>query len=390
MSKGKELAELLEREDSPEAGVDPERYTLLPTASKTDLLFACTWPWGRNVQRQEAGERARFGSAFHESLEVMLHGEAANHQATATAWNIEALELQERVVDAFAVVYPWLQGENQWGIDFTTGLSTEIAVAYDYLADTARQCDPPDEHHEYLDRGPSDIPGTADVVSVVPNPPDGKGPLLLVLDHKSGWNVSADWQAHTPGESGQLRTLALALCRLYDVERAIVAYFHAPAEGHPQVFPDMLLKSDLEAHRKALRFAHVNIGSGWMRPGPWCSHCPAWIDCPTQQSALVDLKRGAGALTSERIGSMHQAMQLYDQMRDRLREEMRAWIRAHGIGVRPDGLVVDLVSRKRSNLSQASIMRTYGALKGAKLIDKLKNEGAIEEIDTLELRAVRR
>jgi hypothetical protein len=74
----------------------------------------------------------------------------------------------------------------------------------------------------------------------------------------------------------------------------------------------------------------------------------------------------------------------------RLREEMRAYVAKNGPCPRPDGQLVDLVPRPRTNLSQASVVRAYGPLKGVKVLAKLKKDGAIEEKENLELRAVRR
>jgi hypothetical protein len=95
-------------------------------------------------------------------------------------------------------------------------------------------------------------------------------------------------------------------------------------------------------------------------------------------------------LTAERVGAIHQATAEFDRLRDWLREEMRAWVSIHGPGVRPDGQLVDLTPRTKTNLSQASIVRALGPLKGGKMIAKLKSLGAIETKTNLELRAVKR
>lgn len=382
-----ELADLLEPEE-PAVGEDPETYVLHPTASKTDLLFACTWPWGRRVRHEASGDRTRFGSGFHEGLEGLLTKKHINPRVEgaliAIRFDIDPVELVERVTEAFPIIHAWLGGGNQWRINFLLSMQTEVSVAYNYKTGEARRCEPPDPvTHEYRDRQPDEILGTADVVSLV-------GDQVLVVDHKSGWSVAADWQPQTPAEAGQLRTLALALARLYGVDEAIVAFFHAPASGSPQIYPDILLAQDLQAHAKALKQAHANIGTDWKRDGPWCAHCPAWTECSTQRSALVELKRGTGALTSERVGAIHQAMGLFDKLADRLRTEIRGWVKAHGVGVRPDGMVVDLVEKEVSNLSQASILRALGPLEGAKMIAKLDKLGCIEKRPRVELRAVRR
>lgn len=376
-----ELAASIQNDEDPP--IVEEKYPFLPSASKTDLLFACTWPWNRLVARGEVGERARFGSAFHEFIEAKLIGKP-HPKDLAASWGIDAEELATRVEEAFPVIARWLDGDNLWGIRFQNW-KTEVSTAYNPRTDEARLCDPPTEDtHDYADRQPGEIPGTTDLMSL-------NGKTLLVLDHKSGWNVAADWQPRTPAENGQLRTLALTLARLHKgVARIIVGFFHAPASGLPQVLADELSLGDLETHRKNLKQAMNNIGTGWMRPGVWCSHCPAWSECPTQQSALVELKRGSGALTASRVGAIHQATAAYDGLRERLREEMRVWVKMNGPGIRPDGQAVDLVEKEVSNLSQASILRALGPLKGAKEIKRLEGLGCIEKRPRLELRAVKR
>jgi PD-(D/E)XK nuclease superfamily len=375
----------------------PELYTLNPTASKTDLLFACTYPWGRKVKREPIGERTRFGSAFHQVMEGRLQSRRPLLAlAAAGEWGVDLDELHERVDEAVPVVKAWLAGANMWGLDFIkAGIQTEVSVAYNPTTGEARFLpDGPGPNHDYPGREPGEICGTADVVSTIGwagrrKKGDTTPTTLLVLDHKSGWNVAADWQPQTPAESGQLRTLALGLAKLYKADRVIVAYFHAPRTGTPQVYEDLLTLDDLEAHRKALKAALGNVGSDWLRPGPWCAYCPAFMICPTQTTSLVELKRSGGPLTAERVGAIHQAVTGYDSLRDRLREEMRAWVRNNGPAVRPDGQLIDLVERTKTSLSQASVVRALGALKGGKMLQKLKAAGAIETKTNLELRVVK-
>jgi len=373
----------------------PETYVLNPSASKVDLLFACTYPFGKTLKREVVGERTRFGSAFHEVMEGIKPGCLPSKSTTkriAEKWAVDREELESRIYEASPVIAKWLSGGNMWGLDFVAaGIETEISIAVDPRTHEARFLpDGPGEHHDYPGRQPGEVPGTADVVSTMVHPESAGLKTLLVLDHKSGWNVAQGWQPQTPAESGQLRTLALALAELYQVDQVIVAFFHVPLEGQPTVYADLLTREDLESHRKALKSALGNVGSDWLRPGPWCPLCPAFTICPTQTTALVELKRGSGNLTAERVGAIHQATALYDNLREKLREEMRAWVSKNGPGVRPDGQLVDLVPRPRTNLSQASVVRAYGPLKGAKVLAKLKADGAIEEKENLELRAVRR
>ena len=381
--KGDNGAELLEelKKETEEEGDE-----IIPTASQTDLLFACTFPWGRRAPKRGVGPEARFGSAFHEAMEILIRGDSKpDFEAIAGRYEgVEADELAERVDAAWGVLSKWLTGKNPWSFDFTADLlfQPEVSVAYHIGRDSSRICSgPTPEGHRYLDQKAGEIPGTADLVSRI-------GSTLLVLDHKSGWNVASSWQPQTPGESGQLRTLALAFSRLYGASEVIVGFLHAPEGSNPEIYSDKLTRDDLDEHRANLRRAFKGIGSDWLRPGEWCAHCPGFSICPAQSSALVAMSRGRGPLNALKVGEIHQATAKYDQLREMLRNEIRAWVKAHGPGVRPDGKVVDLVETEVTNLSQASIERALGPLKGAKEIERLTKLGCVETRKQVSLKAL--
>ena len=402
------------------AGPDPQPTKLavvpqptrvyLPSASKTDHLFACTWPFGRSVPHEQVGDRTRFGSAFHEVMESTLRAglnkkgpKSSGVAAAAKKWDVDVNELNARVVEGAPVIQAWLKGGNMWGLDFTKGqMHLEVSVGYTPKTGEARVIPGgPGPDHDYPERQDGEVPGTADVVALSaygkPNPPAWwemsriiAPRTLLVLDHKSGWNVGQEWQPQTPAESGQLLTLAAALSKLHEVDQIILAFFHARRDSTPIILDDMVTASDLETHRKRLVAAMKNIGSEWMRPGPWCTHCRARSICPTRTTALTALGKPPGPMTSQRVGHVHQTLAEWRKLEEDLVAEMRSWVKANGPAQRPDGWLVDLVPRKRTNLSQASVIRAFGPLKGAKILAQLRAAGAIEEIENLELRAVPR
>jgi PD-(D/E)XK nuclease superfamily len=306
-------------------------------------------------------------------------------KAIAKKWDVDGEELRERLATAAPVIHKWLNGGNAWG-SFTRGpLFTEVSVAYNPDTGKARAIPGPSEDlHEYPDVEEGEIPGTVDLLGSL-NPQ-----TLLVLDHKSGWAVAADWQPHTPAENGQLRTLATACAALYGAKRVVVAFFHAPANGEPIVLADEMVANDFEAHRKQLRGALARIGNGWLRPGEHCSYCPAWRVCPTNTTSLVELKRAGGPLTSTRVGAIHQAMAEYNYLVDKLRTEIRGWVEAHGVAERPDGKLVGIVERDVERLSKEQIIEALGALKGAKLLDALRKQGALVTKTERHLRIVDR
>jgi hypothetical protein len=388
-----ELAQSLARVD---ADLPAEVVRLVrPTMSKTDLLFQCSYPWGKQVHPEIVGEPARFGSAFHSVLERTLLKLPPNVKEFAKKWEVDPAALKDRLDAALPVLTKWLHGENMWGLDFTKGqIDTEVTAALNMAGGPTRFLPGgPGFAHDYPEALEEEFPGTADLVSLGAGgsmhlQPKG-AKVLLVLDHKSGFNVAADWQPRTPAQNGQLRSLATAFADLYDPDLVIVAFFHAPLDGLPIVMADELSASDLTQHRAELQKAWKRLGNGWLHPGEWCAHCPAWSACPTNTTSLTELKRAGGPLTSLRVGAIHQAMGEYNRMADRLREEIRAWVASNGIGERPDGQTVEIVEKMVERLSKSSIITALGPEKGNAMLDQLRGCGALAERPQLELRAVK-
>jgi hypothetical protein len=393
------------REDKPRVHL----RTIQPSGSKTDLLFACSWPWYRKAPVDDVGEGAKFGSAFHALMDhrfTMKRDPKLGHiQNAADKWGVSDEKLAERYKTAAPVLLRWLEGDNMWGLNFMKGMiASELSVAFDPASGRTRLIEGPTEDtHEYtVDEGC--IPATIDFMSagprrrmlppgVHPNPEGGDRRVLLILDHKSGWDVAADWQPKTPAENGQLRTLATAFNALQGdtpFDLVIVAFFHAPAIGLPQVYADVLTREDMWAHQKELAKALKRAGNDWMRPGDWCSYCPGWAICPTNTTSLTELKRPPGPLNAIRVGAIHQAMNEYNRLADRLRGEIRHWVEVNGPGIRPDGQEVALVSKDVERLSKEGIIKAMGPLKGGKLLEQLRVAGAMTTTTQIELRAVRR
>lgn len=394
-----ELAASLARVEAP----PPDLSRLIrPTMSKTDLLFACSYPWFRRVVPEAVGERTRFGSAFHEGAEAKLRGRKFNAEASAKQWGVDAEELTDRLAKTLPTLVKWLRGDNLWGLDFTRGrMETEKTAALNLVDSTAPTrilSGGPGDAHDYPEALPEEFPGTADLIAseTVRKLKVGKGPhpsgnlrALLILDHKSGWSVAPDWAPKTPAENGQLRSLATAFADLYSPDLVIVAFFHAPANGLPIVMADELTANDLRGHRRELEKAWRRIGNGWLHPGDWCGYCPNWSGCPTNSTTLVELKRAGGPLTSERVGAIHQAKAEFERCAERLGAEIRAWVEAHGPGIRPDGSTVELVEREVERISKAGILRALGPEKGEAMLEQLRSLGALASQTEMQLRAVK-
>jgi hypothetical protein len=353
-----------------------------PSMSKAGELLACQWWAAESVQaeRRSAGEPAEYGIVFHA---CMADGLTRGSISPDLGGAFKA-EVIPHAQEALTVLGKWLGGTNPFDVDFSTRTRhVERSIAYAVLEDKARGCLPPrEEDHVYPDATADELPGTADLIVL----PPGKGKLkstLLVLDHKTGAEIDL------PGESAQLKALALAASRLYGFGAAVVAILHAPREGVPVVYSDELNTQDLLAFRSELRLAWSKIGDGTMRPGGQCKWCPALTVCPTSSSLLVDLRasKTLQVSTAEEIGAIHMELSRYEALAKQLKEEMKDWVVKNGPAIRPDGKWVDLVEKSKENLSKASIERGVGKVAAVKIIEDLRKKKCIDKSTWLELRA---
>jgi hypothetical protein len=379
---------------SPVAAAAPMEPTqneveVVPTMSKTDLLLACPWPWGRKVPLEKVGPGARLGSAFHKAMEQALSSHLVlgktpfiNYEKIARDFDCPTEQLKTRFSSAWSFIVKWLGGDNQWGLNFTGQYEEcfiECSVAYDVQGGTARQIAPPVRDHIYEDKRPNELPGTVDLAMTC-------GKYLLVLDWKTGEEVP---EVRT---SGQLLSLALAFQRMLSWQGEIIIGFgHTPWTGITTIYADTT--EGLEQHADKLRRAFEQRGSSWLHPHPGCSLCPAFSICPTQTPTLDIIRRKHGALTTrEEVGSAHYHLQTYRRQFEKLdsiiTSQIRDAVEVMGPCPRPDGKVVDLVKRPFTNLSMSSIKRQLGEVEGKKLIDKLEELGVIEHGERYELREV--
>lgn len=346
-----------------------------PSMSHTDLLLQCQWPFSREVPYDAPGEEAVFGTGYHGLMATAMQHNVVEVKAKGDP------ALLERVNSTLAELRPWLRGGNPWKVDWigqTNQIFIERSMAYNPNGSVGRFISNPDESHVYHDASRHELPGTLDFASL----PDRPKVPLLILDYKTGYEVG------TPLESGQLKSIALAFSDIHSRSRVVIGFVHAPSNSRPTIYADEIDPKDLRSHGLRLREAFSRIGDGSLRPGDHCRYCPGRSICPTQTNALAALKSNPNqALTSERVGAIHQALNLYDGLSKTLREQIRSWVKDNGPAVRPDGKVVDLVSKAFSNLSQASIMRAMGPIEGGKELERLEKAGAIERGERMELRA---
>jgi hypothetical protein len=399
--------------------VQPVKLT--PSMSKTDAFLACQWPWERDdieVPGVIQNEPMSYGSAFHEAMageeerELLKARKAVNYKAVAEHWRVEDADaLRKHVIDSLNMMLKWLRKENPYEVDLTAGLPRdailiEKAVAFNAARGTARFAQGVDANHVYVDRELGELPGTLDLalrLGASKKLVKRFGKTIFLLDHKTGQ------ECDPPGRSGQLKSLACALCKLWGAERAIVAVMHTPRWGIPSVFSDELSPTELVHHRRHLEIAHSRVGDGSLRPGQHCLRCQAITVCPVHGAGMAALVRATekdplvaeaeqalapaprpviDLSTPEGLGDAHDLLRVYDKMRDQIWEQMKLRIQANGPGVKRNGKLLAIVKTERENLSKSSILKAYGPVDGARLLEELRRREAITMVPRDELREV--
>lgn len=369
--------------------VEPRRIVVKPTMSKSERFIGCPWPWGREVVAEtDVGEPARFGSAVHELIERRLLGKPWPIRSVEARWSLPSASranLQKRATEACDVLKAWLSGENPWRTKFRR-LHVERSFALD-LRSRMRQARflkrGANEDHEY-ECEPWEFPGTADVIAL----DSGR---LAVIDHKTGHIVGS------PTENDQLLSLALTATYLWPESEwkngIIVGILHAPGDCAPTLYADTIPEVDLLRHYEKLRVAHVNEGSGLLRPGPYCKWCQVFSECPTNAPALGEItKTRLDELTTpEAVGSAYERLKDFQRRFESLAgvvdAEIRSFVSKNGFALTPSGKTLEFHEESRDNLSKASIVRALGDVKGGREIERLRKLGAIEKTTRKVLKA---
>jgi len=285
--------------------------------------------------------------------------------------SVDAEDLKTRVLDARIVLRQWMDGKNPWSQKLSVK-AVEKSIAFHVVRRTVRKIkNPTEDTHEYLDIEKNEFPGTVDLVLENRN-------RTVVLDYKTGFDVSY------PDRSGQLRSLALGFRSHREM---VLAFLHAPSHSGPVIYAAEINDETLIKHKDAIAKAWDKIGDGSLRPGPACAYCPAAQQCPLNANNLVELK-AKGDLTAARVGQIHETLGAYDKLAKMLRERICGYVRANGPVQRPDGKILDFVTRPFSNLSGASIKRALGEVEGAKMLELLEKKKCIEHGEREELRAI--
>lgn len=327
-------------------------------------------------------------------------------------------ELREHVSVSHAELTRWLS-KNEFKLDFSAiqkkgELLIEKAVALKPLLH-GRFIDGHDENHRYkVQEG--EQPGTLDY-AIVPSKHDLKKKVpLLVLDHKTG-----EEDFSRPLDKAQLLSLAAAMLRLTGTEEAIVGVLHARRRGMPKVYADRVKLKELRSYEGRIQTALARIGDGSMRPGIWCGRCPARDVCPTRDAELLNkagdvltgLTAAGGALSKEglvandlpspsglvkapafalsrdkKLGILYEITKKAEALIGRVRAEIKSEIIASKGAVMPEtpsGEYLVVREYVKESLSKTSVTEAYGKIQGERMLNKLREAGAIKKTTVQQL-----
>ncbi len=393
---------------------------LQPSMSWSAQILECSFAFGKELDRGEASEAARYGSAFHELAASRTTNDKRplSARVAATRWGVGShhAELKEHAAVAYGVLTQWLK-RNEFHIDFDAirkkgALLIEHAIAL-RPGVSGRAIAPHDEEHRYHGLELGEQPGTLDL-AVIPHKRDIRKLPILVYDWKTG-----EEDFSQPLEKAQLLSLAAGTMRWVGADEAIVAVGHARRRGMPKVYADRVKLSELGEYERRIGAALAKIGDGSMRPGPWCDWyggCPARSVCPARDAELLaragdvltGLTAAGGALskdglTANDVSIVHAGRQLsqerklgllYDVVRKaealagRARAEIKNAILASNgmlLPETPNGEYLTIREYEKENLSKSSVVEAYGKIAGERLLKKFRRDGAIRTSKVVQL-----
>jgi hypothetical protein len=353
------------------------------TASKTALLLQCPRPFSEETETEtsEAGEAAIYGTKFHNLMASKLRAPSEKWETLLVRADDDN-DLVDHVLLAHEELQVWCSPSgNPFGLSFKV-VEVETSRCLDLTKSsggirniTLRD---PDGDHEYVDLAPHELAGTADVILEAETP---TGIFRVVLDHKTGEHE--EYYIH-PAKLEQMQALAAMW------EADAVAVLHTPRNVPPIVYAEAV---SLDRFRHQLWSAYRLVNSGFLRTGSECKFCPARSSCPAKQGELIAAAgQVLGAALVKRqepltAGQFHQLRSQWNALEKQALATIREDVRAGEIIERPDGKVLELVTKNIERLSKKSILEAYGKAGGERILQKLRDDGALSEVPQEELRA---
>src|SRR5260221_124409 len=383
---------------------------LQPSASRTALLLACPRPFdpGLEADRDDPGEPARYGSAFHQVIAACLRAPAGKPleradrypkevDRAAAAYDVRraADELAGHVKSSVGVLRNWLKRESLEVAEVEEAYGVRPREDGFWKARVILPHD--DEHHYTVD--PGELPGTVDLVAVNANKT-----RAVVVDHKTGSGESDGFAR--PSSIPQMRTLGLVGGGNNDVRGYMpaieVGIFHADRRGLPLIYSEPYEPVVQSAHTVELHAALGRIGQGFLRPGPHCTRCPTRLTCPAQAADLLAESTSAlvasanklavepivgplvpaGALTlpvEERASVLYELLRKFRKLEEAGSAEIKRLVKAGVVIETREGKVLAIHTDSYETLSKKGVLEALGKVAGERELARLRKKGAIRE-----------
>lgn len=216
--------------------------------------------------------------------------------------------------------------------ELPTNLTAEMAFAYDVETGHGRIIGV-NVDRNYGKLADAEIAGAADVVGMA-------GETALILDWKSvGYRQRAK-------DSVQLRFLALAAARIYQVERVRVEIVRLGDDGEAWRSDHTYEALDLDVFAAELRtWAALTADDRGFHEGPWCDHCPSFSYCPAKTMLALQVAEGrvldgpdaSMPLSPERAGIAWQRIRGARKVLDHIERACMATLEEHGSLPLPGG-----------------------------------------------------
>lgn len=292
------------------------------------------------IPPQQSSAAADAGTGKHSVCEKLKLGVSISDEEFVKLWGCEPSDvkhIRENLAE-------WM-GALGSGFDKQ---ACELPVVYDVATDKARVIPNSNGHRDYSTVRATELPSTQDLVAYTP------GKAGLVIDYKTGLQADVDPAA----TNRQLANGALALARLYGLQRVTVGLAFVADDGTMR--PDMaeLDELDIEAFAQELRELVAKIPEAQPTPGPWCKRkwCNAFRTgvCPAQQQVATTIPKAALTLniaSREQAADVFTGLELAEEYLKSVKAALDLYVRTHGAITLADGSSLDLVSKSRETLS---------------------------------------
>lgn len=342
------------------------RLRVIPTASGLDRAAACPASCVLPQAKEPPTDASDFGVKVHAFLAL------ARESSFDAALAMQAIEEPHY---NFCSQIPWDQ--------LPQGGRAEVAFAFNFVTGEGRELGVLKSARDYKIDQTCEIAGTADLVGLV-------GDSVHIYDWKTGY------RALTPAKQAwQLKLLALAASRAYNVSSADVAFLRLGDEG--KLFPDrasfdafdlMRIEQDLVELMARLEETAARADAGEqldVAMGDHCHYCSAKPHCPGQTSAALAIAgfKQPAELTPEIAGQAYILIKQYTDILERAERQIREFAKAHPVPL-PGGKELRLVdwpvTKVDYTLAHLVLTEKFGAERASDAVKTTISKSAIEDV----------